>query len=73
MWTDLEPSVAMLAACMPIMRPLLDPRQFFRSRSQAAGYDAGYGDSKGTDAMMSQGDYYGEQDMDHPGDAPYHK
>ena len=33
-WTELEPSVAMLAACMPAMGPLLHLRQLLRFRSR---------------------------------------
>ena len=38
-WTDLEPSVAMLAACMPIMRPLLHPRDFIPHARQTGNPD----------------------------------
>ena len=31
-WTDLEPSVAMLAACLPMWRPLLHFNHFWRER-----------------------------------------
>lgn len=34
-WTDVEPSVALLVACMPIMRPLFRPAHFLKLRSQS--------------------------------------
>lgn len=40
MWLDLETSVAILCACLPVMRPLLHPRRFWytnRSRTTTAG------------------------------------
>ena len=31
MWLDLEVSVALLCACLPVMRPLLAPKKFWRN------------------------------------------
>lgn len=33
-WTNLEPSIAILVACMIVMRPLLTPHKFMRLRNQ---------------------------------------
>ena len=34
-WTDIEPSVGILVACLAVCKPLLQPRRFWRMRSQA--------------------------------------
>ena len=34
-WTNIEPSIAILVACLPIMRPLLSPIKFWRLRTGA--------------------------------------
>ena len=33
MWTNLEPSIAVFVACLPVMRPLLHPREFWARRT----------------------------------------
>lgn len=35
-WTDIEPSIAILVACLPILRPLLRPRTFLKLRNESA-------------------------------------
>lgn len=42
MWLDLETSVAILCACLPVMRPLIHPKQFWqtnRTRTVTAATD----------------------------------
>ncbi|KAI9717115.1 MAG: hypothetical protein M1828_007448 [Chrysothrix sp. TS-e1954] len=42
-WTDLEPSVAILVACLPILRPLLHPLTFWRMRQNQSSVKYGSG------------------------------
>lgn len=47
MWTDLEPAIAILAACLPIMRPLFHPRRFWRLRNEPQTLDTELADKDG--------------------------
>ena len=49
MWLDLETSVAILCACLPVMRPLLHPHRFWHmNRTHSA---------TGVTATTAEGDY----------------
>lgn len=38
-WTDIEPSIAILVACLPVMRPLLNLPTFLKRRDNTYNYD----------------------------------
>ena len=38
-WTDIEPSMALLVACLPVCRPLLQPRKFWQMRKMSHAMD----------------------------------
>ncbi|KAI9653573.1 MAG: hypothetical protein M1831_005955 [Alyxoria varia] len=70
-WTQVEPTVGILVACLPVMRPLLSPMEFYRRAregqqledSESVGGDVGFYGSNGSHELKNQLDVGGERDV----------